>query len=154
MTWKPHVTVAALVERQGRFLCVEETISNTQRINQPAGHLEPGENLAEAIQREVLEETRFDFLPTEIVGIYLWRQTSDSPTFLRVTFSGELGQEHTDRTLDPDIDAVTWLNQDEMKARQAQWRSPLVGQCVEDFLAGRRYPMDIMIDMLDQADWQ
>jgi len=151
MTWKPHVTVAAVIEYDDRFLCVEEIIAGQRRLNQPAGHLEPGESLEEAVQREVMEETRFEFFPSHLTGVYLWRAEPDKPTFLRATFTGTLGIEHKDQALDPDIDAVTWLSDKDILGRQTQWRSPLVGRCILDYLAGTRHPLSCLVDLIGQT---
>lgn len=150
MTWKPHVTVAAVIEQSGRFLCVEETIEGASRLNQPAGHLEPGESLLDAVKREVLEETARVFEPEGLVGIYLWRRTPDAPTFLRVAFTGQAGEADPDLGLDSEIDATLWLGPDEIRARQPHWRSPLVMQCIDDYRAGRRYPLDLLQTCLDE----
>ncbi len=148
MTWKPHVTVAAVIEHRQRFLCVEETIEGQRKLNQPAGHLEPGETLVDAVKREMLEETRFEFTPERVVGIYLWRKDADSPTFLRVTFTGQLGREHDHLEYDKDIDGIAWLTREELQLRQHEWRSPLVGRTVDDHIKGQRYPLDLLVDVL------
>jgi ADP-ribose pyrophosphatase YjhB (NUDIX family) len=144
--WKPHVTVAALVEREGRFLFVEEQTEHGLRLNQPAGHLEFGESLTEAVVRETLEETRYEFTPEALVGVYLMptRMQSDAITYLRFSFAGRLGQELTERQLDTGIVRTLWLSRDELQARRADWRSPLLLQCVDDYLAGRRASLDLL----------
>lgn len=141
-TWKPSATVAAVVERDGRFLFVEETIDGRRVLNQPAGHLEPDESLVEACRREVLEETAHRFEPTALVGIYRWIYAPRNVTFLRFCFRGRIeGSE--DRPLDRQILALHWLTRDELAARRAHHRSPLVQRCVDDFVAGREFPLQV-----------
>jgi len=140
--WKPSATVAAVVEREGRFLLVEERIDGRLVLNQPAGHLDPGESLVAACRREVLEETAHRFEPTALVGIYRWHYAPKDVTFLRFCFSGRLeGAE--ERPLDRQIVAVHWLTREELIARRRDHRSPLVQRCVDDYLAGRRFPLDV-----------
>jgi len=139
--WRPSVTVAAVIERDGRFLLVEELIDGKRVINQPAGHLDPGESLAAGCAREVLEETAHRFEPTGLVGVYRWYYEPKDVTFLRFCFRGRLlGKE--DRPLDKEIIRLHWLAPDEVKASAAV-RSPLVVRCIEDWLAGRNYPLDL-----------
>ncbi len=139
--WRPSVTVAAVIERDGKFLFVEEMIDGRKVINQPAGHLDPGESLAAGCAREVLEETAHRFEPTGLVGIYRWYYAPKDVTFLRFCFRGKiLGVE--DRKLDKEIIRALWLTPAEVKASAAA-RSPLVSRCVEDYLAGRNYPLEL-----------
>ncbi|MCD6042916.1 MAG: 7,8-dihydro-8-oxoguanine-triphosphatase [Burkholderiales bacterium] len=140
--WKPSVTVAAVIERGGRFLLVEEISEGRHVLNQPAGHLDPGESLVEACRREVMEETAHHFDPTGLVGIYRWRYEPKDVTFLRFCFSGTAGGS-VDRPLDKEIVALHWLSREELARRHAEHRSPLVQKCVDDFLAGRRYPLEV-----------
>jgi 8-oxo-dGTP pyrophosphatase MutT (NUDIX family) len=142
--WRPSVTVAAVIEREGRFLFVEERIDGRLVLNQPAGHLDPGESLAEACAREVLEETAHHFRPGALVGIYRWRYAPKDVTFLRFCFSGEVLSEEHGRPLDKEIVRLHWLDPGELKRRQAEQRSPLVLKCVEDYLAGRHYPLELL----------
>lgn len=142
--WKPSVTVAAVVEREGRFLLVEEHADGGLRINQPAGHLEPGESLPEGAAREALEETAHPFQPGALLGIYLYRSDTGGPTYLRFAFTGTLGDRIAGRALDRGIVRTLWLTPQEIDDRRADWRSPLVGRCVQDYLAGRRYPMNLL----------
>jgi 8-oxo-dGTP pyrophosphatase MutT (NUDIX family) len=140
--WKPSATVAAVVERNGRFLLVEERIDGRLVLNQPAGHLDPGESLLAACRREVLEETAHRFEPTGLVGIYRWLYAPGNVTFLRFCFRGRIeGVE--DRPLDQGITALHWLSREELLARRAQHRSPLVLSCVDDYIAGRDFPLEV-----------
>ena len=141
--WRPSVTVAAVIETGGKFLFVEESIDGRRVLNQPAGHLDPGESLAAACAREVMEETAHRFEPTSLVGIYRWRYEPKDVTFLRFCFSGEIISV-ADSPLDKEIIALHWLSFDELKRRKGEHRSPLVQKCVEDFLAGRRYPLEVL----------
>ncbi|MDQ1922688.1 NUDIX hydrolase [Massilia pseudoviolaceinigra] len=145
--WKPSVTVAAIIERDGQFLLIEEETSEGIRLNQPAGHLDPLETLAQAVVREVLEETAYDFTPQALVGVYMSRYTSKrrgtDVTYLRFTFCGEAGAEH-DQPLDDGIIRTLWMTRDEMAACQERHRSPLMLQCVDDYLAGRRMPLEML----------
>jgi ADP-ribose pyrophosphatase YjhB (NUDIX family) len=139
--WRPSVTVAAVIERDGKFLFVEEMIDGRRVINQPAGHLDPGESLAAGCAREVLEETAHRFEPTGLIGVYRWYYEPKDVTFLRFCFRGNvLGVEN--RPLDKEIIRTLWLTPAEVKASAAA-RSPLVSRCVEDWLAGRNYPLDV-----------
>jgi 8-oxo-dGTP pyrophosphatase MutT (NUDIX family) len=145
--WKPSVTVAAIIERDGLFLLVEEETSDGIRINQPAGHLDPGESLEQAVVRETLEETAHDFTPTALVGMYMSRyksaRTGEEVTYLRFTFCGEAGAEY-DRPLDDGILRTLWMSRDEMAACRERHRSPLVLQCVDEYLSGKRAPLELL----------
>ena len=140
--WKPAATVAAVLERDGRFLFVEEMIDGRRVLNQPAGHLEPDESLIEACRREVLEETALRFEPTALVGIYRWIYAPRKVTFLRFCFRGRI-QGSEDRPLDRQIIALHWLTPDELAARRADHRSPLVQRCVDDVVAGREFSLEV-----------
>ena len=142
MVWKPSVTVAAVIERDGRFLFVEERIEARLVLNQPAGHLDPGESLVAACRREVMEETAHHFEPEGLVGVYRWHYAAKDVTFLRFCFMGKiLGEE--ERPLDKEIVALHWLSPEELKKRKSEHRSPLVQKCVDDFLAGKRIPLEV-----------
>ncbi|MFL9961728.1 NUDIX hydrolase [Paraburkholderia sediminicola] len=150
-TWLPHVTVAAIVERDGRFLVVEEHTANGLRLNQPAGHLEAGETLLQAVIRETLEETAHPFAPEALVGMYMThfeRPGSEGVTagvtYLRFTYCGTSGAPDATRALDPDIVRTLWMSADELRACPERHRTPLVMQCVDDYLAGRRFPLDFV----------
>ncbi|MGH8707835.1 MAG: NUDIX hydrolase [Burkholderiales bacterium] len=142
--WRPSVTVAGVIERGGRFLFVEEEANGRRVLNQPAGHLDPGESLSQAVAREVLEETAHRFVPTGLVGIYRWRYDKEDVTFLRFAFRGRVDGVEQGRQLDKEILALAWLTPAELAARRAEHRSPLVEQCVNDYLAGRSFPLDIL----------
>lgn len=146
MVWKPNVTVAAVVERDGRFLLVEEETSEGVRLNQPAGHLEPAETIVDAVRRETLEETAYDFTAEQLVGIYRWSRPNSDLTYLRFAFAGSLGAHHRDKPLDTGIIRALWLTREEVLASAERHRSPLVVRCVEDYLAGRRYPIDALVE--------
>jgi 8-oxo-dGTP pyrophosphatase MutT (NUDIX family) len=143
-TWKPNVTVAAVIERDGRFLLVEEETDAGLRLNQPAGHLEAGESLVAAAARETLEETAHRFAPRYLVGIYQWPRPQGDITYLRFAFGGDLLGEVADAELDDGIVRALWLTPDEIRASRERHRSPLIVQCVEDWLAGRRYELDLI----------
>lgn len=146
-TWKPSVTVAAVIERDGKFLLIEEETSDGIRLNQPAGHLDPHESLEQAVVRETLEETAHDFTPTALVGMYMSRyrsaRTGEAVTYLRFAFCGEVGQEH-DRPLDDGILRTMWLTRDEIAACRERHRSPLLLTCVDDYLAGKRTALELL----------
>lgn len=145
MVWKPNVTVAAVIEREGRFLLVEEETSQGLRFNQPAGHLEPDESLIAGAIRETLEESAYDFNPNHLIGIYRWHASQTNTTFLRFTFGGSLIAHHPERVLDQGIVRTVWLTIEEIRACQSRHRSPLVLRCCEDYLAGKRYPLDLLV---------
>lgn len=144
MVWKPDVTVAAIVERERRFLFVEEHVGDRLVINQPAGHLEPNESFATAVIRETLEETAWTFVPDAVSGIYLWPHPQRNVSFLRVTFCGRVTVHHPERRLDHGIRRTLWLSRDELLQREAQWRSPMVLKCIDDYLQGNRYPLELL----------
>lgn len=146
-----HITVAAIAEQHGAFLLVEEHVAGELRINQPAGHLEIGENLLQAVEREALEETGRDFRPEALVGLYLWRVPDSKLTYLRVAFCGQIGDEQPQRPLDDGIERTLWLQRADIVARRQQWRSPLVLRCVDDYLSGRRYSLDVLVDLLSHV---
>ncbi len=142
--WKPSVTVAAVMQRAGRFCLVEEEVDGRLVYNQPAGHWERGETLADACAREALEETAHRFRPTHLLGVYRWHLAAKDVTFLRFTFLGEVTDAEPGRALDKEIRRVLWLTPEEIRALAPRHRSPLVMTCVDDALAGRRYPLDLL----------
>ena len=149
LQWKTSVTVAAIVERDGRYLLVEEHTPDGLLLNNPAGHLDPGESPLEAVVREALEETARTFTPMALVGVYLSRvQRSDPPsdvTYVRIAFSGDVSEPLPGRALDPEIVRTLWMTPDELRAHTARHRSPLLMRCVDDHRAGRRHPLDLVI---------
>ncbi len=144
MIWKPNTTVAAIIHQDGKFLMVEEETAEGMRINQPAGHLEQGESLFQAVSRETLEETAYSFEPTELLGIYHWQKPDRDVTYLRFAFVGQLGQHHAERALDQGIIRAVWMSRDELAHTQALHRSPQVLRCVDDFLMGQRFPLSLI----------
>ena len=144
MIWKPHVTVAAVIERDGKFLLVEEQTDDGVRFNQPAGHLECGESLTDAVIREALEETAYHFVPTSLIGIYHWRNPDRDLTYLRFAFTGEISGHQPERALDDGIIAAHWLAESEIRALEARHRSPMIMRCIDDWLAGKRYPLALV----------
>ena len=145
--WKPSVTVAAVIERDGLFLIIEEETSEGIKLNQPAGHLDPFESLEQAVVREVLEETAYEFTPTALVGMYMSRYCSSrrgtDVTYLRFTFCGDAGRQ-LDQPLDHGIIRTMWMTRDELAASTVPHRSPIVLRCVDDYLAGMRTPLELM----------
>jgi 8-oxo-dGTP pyrophosphatase MutT (NUDIX family) len=154
--WKPSVTVAAVIEHDGRYLLVEEHTPEGLRLNTPAGHLDPGESPQQGAVREALEETARVFTPDRFLGVYLARfQRPSRPedvTYLRLAFGGRAGEADPARALDTGIVRTLWMTLDELRASRGQHRSSLVLQCIEDFAAGRRLPLDIVFT--DPSVWQ
>src|SRR5215510_14441807 len=142
MGFNPEITDAAVVMRDGRFLMVEERIAGELVFNQPAGHLEDGESLEAAVIREAREETAWRFAPQALVGIYLWRNPLNGRSFLRFAFCGEVDDHRPKQPLDKGIVRALWLTQAELAAQPARLRSPLVMRCIEDYLSGKRQPLD------------
>ena len=146
--WKPNVTVAAIIEQGGRFLLVEEQTRDGLRLNNPAGHLDPGEAPAAACAREVLEETAHDFAPTALIGVYLNRftktRTGDDLTYLRFAFTGHVGAHYAERALDTGIVHAVWMTAEELRACPERHRSPLLLRSLEDYLAGQRFDLSLV----------
>ncbi|AFU97841.1 NUDIX hydrolase [Simiduia agarivorans] len=140
--WPPHVTVATVVEDQGRFLFVYEQTDQGPRINQPAGHLEPGESLTQAAIRETLEETRWRVELTGFLGVSTY-SAANGALYVRSTFLGRPLAEDTALQLDTGIIEPLWLTPDELRTRQAQWRSPLVGDVIDLFLQHGAAPLEL-----------
>ena len=146
MVWTPHATVAAIVEREGRFLFVEEISHGKRVFNQPAGHVDEGETLEDATIRETLEESGWQVKPKELVGVYTYKAPSNQVTYYRFCYVCEALGEIPDAELDSDIIAAHWLSLEEVKAKQEKLRSPLVMKCLEDYLAGKRYPLSLIYE--------
>ena len=144
--WKPHVTVAAVIEHDGHFLMVEENTRDGFRLNNPAGHLDPGESPVQACARETLEETAYQFHPTQLVGIHLSRQRRgrEDITYMRFAFCGALGNFDPERRLDDGIVRTVWMTPDEIRRSIGLHRSPMVLQCIDDYVLGKRYPLDLV----------
>ncbi|MDT3707633.1 MAG: NUDIX hydrolase [Thiobacillus sp.] len=142
--WLPHVVAAAVVEQDGRFLFVEEHTAEGLRLNQPAGHWERGETLIEAVRREALEETAHRVEPTALVGCYTTHYPRRDITYLRFAYVCEVAGFDADRTLDDGIVRALWLTPEELASHPTPHRSALVMRCVEDYLAGRRFPLDFV----------
>lgn len=146
--WKPSVTVAAVIEREGRFLLVEEHTAEGLRLNNPAGHLDPGESPEQAVVRETLEETMRAFQPEALLGIYLSRfqraATDEDVTYMRLAYCGSVGEELPGLQLDSGIVRTLWMTLDELRASRERHRSALLLRCVEDYVAGRRYPLGLV----------
>lgn len=150
--WKPSVTVAALIDKvidgEQRFLLVEEQTPEGLRLNNPAGHLNPGESLQQGVAREALEETGCVFVPTHIVGVYLsrvYRQAMGQDiTYLRVAFAGTASAAQPGWVLDAGIVRTVWMTAAEIRASAARHRSPMLLRSVEDHLAGKRFPMSLL----------
>ena len=146
MDWQPHITVATVIEENGRFLFVEEFKAGRMVLNQPAGHLEANESLREAALRETLEETGWDVELTALLGIYLYTAPSNGVTYQRVCFSARPVRHDPERELDSDISGITWLTRGELAAQPERWRSELVLRCVDDYLAGIRGSLELLRD--------
>jgi len=144
MIWKPHMTVAALVERDGRFLMVEESINGQLLYNQPAGHLEDQESLLEAVVRETREETAWSFEPRSITGIYHWRQADSGDTFIRVSFAGRVTTHDPHSPLDEGIVRALWMEPGDIRRRAEYLRSPMVLRSIDDYLGGAAFPLQLV----------
>lgn len=142
--WKPNTTVAAIIENDGRFLMVRELTESGIRINQPAGHLEYGESLLDAVIREAYEETAHDFTPQALVGIYMADKDDSDITYLRFAYCGHATPQPDPAPLDDGILEAVWMTHAEIVAAEDIWRSPLVGRCIEDYLAGQRAPLSLV----------
>jgi 8-oxo-dGTP pyrophosphatase MutT (NUDIX family) len=148
MSWFPHVTVAAIIEEDGRFLVVEERVDDGPTVfNQPAGHLEEGESLLEAVKRETREETARSFTPKGVVGIYRWRVPDSGVTYLRVCLFGACSEPDSILELDEGIEKTHWLTQTQLQEQAHRLRSPMVLECIDDYLAGNRFPLEILRDL-------
>jgi len=151
MRWNPEVTVAAVVETNGRYLVVEELAAGRLVLNQPAGHLEDGESLLEAVIRETREETAWRLQPQALVGIYLWRSPDTGRSFLRFTFCGLVHDHDPSQPLDRGIQRALWMSRDQLLAQPARLRSPLVMRSIDDYLQGRRMSLDTVASLTLQT---
>jgi len=149
MSLRPDLTVAAIVERDGQFLLVEERVGTRLVFNQPAGHVERGEHLTTAVIRETLEETAWTFEPQALLGIYFWDQPEKQRTFLRFAFIGQVTTHHPQRRLDRGIERAVWLPHEQIVSRATRLRSPMVLHCIDDYLNGRRYPLELVREFLE-----
>ena len=157
--WKPNVTVAAIMEREGRYLLVEEHTAYGLQLNTPAGHLEQDESLIQACMREALEETAHAFTPTHVLGIYMTRNRQarggqHDITYLRFAFCGEVGALQPTLKLDEGIVRAVWMTPAEIEASQDRHRGPMVWQCVQDHLRGQRFPLDAVFTHPSVSDAQ
>jgi 8-oxo-dGTP pyrophosphatase MutT (NUDIX family) len=147
MIWKPHATVAAIIERENKFLMVEELIRGERLYNQPAGHLDPDESLIDAVIRETQEESAWQFVPEAVTGIYLWKHPGNGETFLRVAVCGSCINHDEQQPLDDGILKAVWKSREELVQDPHKLRSPMVINCIDDYLAGKRYPLDMLINV-------
>ena len=144
MSWSAHVVVACVIEREGRFLMVEERVNGALVLNQPAGHWEQGETLIEGAVREALEETGWDVKPTAVLGIYEYQPSALNYTFLRIAFVAEALGERPGHRLDQGIERAVWMTRAEIAAEHARHRSPMLLRCIDDYLSGRRLPLEMI----------
>jgi 8-oxo-dGTP pyrophosphatase MutT (NUDIX family) len=142
--FKPNATVAAIIEQNGQFLLVEESTDRGNRFNQPAGHLEDNETLTQAVIRETLEESAYDFTPEALLGVYLWKHQHNDTSYLRFAFIGKVSTHYPAQALDTGIVRAVWMGIDEIREKAHLLRSPQVLTCIEDYLAGKRYPLDVL----------
>ena len=141
-----EVIVASILESDDRFLCIEENLGGQLMLNQPAGRLQVGESPAHGAARETIEQAGYSILPTHVVGIYEYFDTTTSTIFLRIAYAGALFAPDgmNSRGRDPDISAVRWLTYDELERNRDRHRSPYVLRCIDDFRAGKSYPLDLI----------
>jgi 8-oxo-dGTP pyrophosphatase MutT (NUDIX family) len=151
MTWRPELTVAAIVQREERFLIIEERIADRAVFNQPAGHVEDGESILDAVVRETLEETAWGFVPRHLVGTYLWRNPRNGRTTLRFAIAGDVTRHDAQRRLDRGILGAHWRTRGELAAAPDRLRSPLVLRCIDDFLAGQRHDLAVLAQVANDT---
>ena len=145
--WKPNTTVAAIIERDNKFLLVEEITERGNRFNQPAGHLEDNETLIQAVIRETMEEAAYEFTPEFLLGVYQWKHTLNDTTYLRFAFIGKAGVHYPMQELDEGIVQAVWMDIDEIRDKANLMRSPQILSCIEDYLAGKRYPLEVITNL-------
>lgn len=146
-TEKPRVTVAAIIEHDERFLLVEEQPGDTVVLNQPAGHVEPGETILDAVVRETLEETGRQFTPECLIGVYTWTSPQSGEHFVRFAIYGQASEADASRALDKEIIDTLWFSRREVWSHRHKLRSPMVLRAIDDYLAGHRYPLSILTDL-------
>lgn len=144
MIWKPNTTVAAVVEREGKFLLVEELTTEGIRLNQPAGHLEDNETMLQAVIRETFEETAYLYKPQSLLGIYQWRHPGKNITYMRFAFIGTVSNHDPLQKLDEGIIRAVWMSAEEIRASTITHRSTQVLTCIEHYLAGQRFPLSVL----------
>jgi len=144
MIWKPNVTVASIVELDGKFLMVEEESPAGPVLNQPAGHLDPNESMEGAVIRETMEETGYRFTPEAVIGSYLWHNSDNETTYYRSTYTGSVCKKVVTTELDDGIIRALWMTYDEIIKNESRLRSPVILESLRDYLAGKRYPLDII----------
>jgi 8-oxo-dGTP pyrophosphatase MutT (NUDIX family) len=144
MIWRPDLAAAAIIQRNDRFLIVEERIRGKLLLNQPAGHVDDGESIVDAVVRETLEETAWHFVPRALLGIYLWRNPQSGQSILRVAITGEVTSHEPGRQLDEPVVAAHWMERAALVAQAHRLRSPLVMRCIDDFLAGHRHDLSAL----------
>ncbi len=147
MSVRPDLTVAAIVERNGEFLLVEERAGNRMVFNQPAGHVERGERVVDAVIRETLEETAWAFHPEALVGMYFWEQPERNRSFLRLAFCGSVSDHDPTRQLDRGIERALWMSREQIVSRTSRLRSPMVLRCIDDYRSGQRFPLDVLTEL-------
>jgi 8-oxo-dGTP pyrophosphatase MutT (NUDIX family) len=145
--FKPNSTVAAIIEQNGKFLLVEEETDRGNRYNQPAGHLEDNETLIQAVIRETMEEAAYEFTPEALLGVYQWKHPHNNTTYLRFSFIGKVGLHYPMQELDTGIVQAVWMSIAEMREKASLMRSPQVLMCVEDYLAGKSYPLEVITNL-------